>query len=173
MRLWIPALLLLSCFAAATLWQSRWTRELRDRRDRPWETAERRAWLENGSAHELSAPGARSMTLEPAQPQWARVVVGRPSGARPVDRRPCRPAAVLAVDPQADAAWESLEPDFTMTVRSGHSLSMICEQHYGNARAELVLSLAHYNSLADPDRIRAGQTLHLPAIAKLQPVSRP
>jgi nucleoid-associated protein YgaU len=54
-----------------------------------------------------------------------------------------------------------------MEVRGGQSLSVICQQHYGSARPGIVKALATYNGLSSPDKIRKGQTLHLPGIDKL------
>ena len=53
--------------------------------------------------------------------------------------------------------------DFTMRVRPGQSLSVICQQHYGSARKDLVQRVAAYNGLDDPNRIRVGNELYLPA----------
>jgi hypothetical protein len=165
MRLWIPALLLLGCFAAATLWQARWTQDLRERRDQAWGTGSHDA---RGASNARTFPSAGSMAAAPRNSDWARIVVGRPSGARPVERHPPAAGYSMAADLPGGHAAPLQEPDFTMIVRSGQSLSMISEQHYRSAQPELVRALAQYNSLPDPNRIRAGKTLQLPALEKLQ-----
>jgi nucleoid-associated protein YgaU len=47
------------------------------------------------------------------------------------------------------------------TVRSGDNLSKISKYFYGNANK--YLDIAKANGLADPDKIRVGQTLTIPA----------
>ncbi len=50
-------------------------------------------------------------------------------------------------------------------VRSGESLTTICEQHYG--QASMVASLAAFNDLPDPDLVQVGIRLRLPPLAEL------
>lgn len=202
MKLWIPALLLLSIFVGATLWQSRWTSELRDERRAAWDrvdraSAERLAAQEgDGSGTRRSSTSEREWTPRPsparpgADPRRgsdrARILVGRPSGARPIPRPapPEEPKAQFlqrpARDPIAEdeaprgglglpaAAFTEIEPDFTMVVRNGQSLSVICQEHYGTARKSLVDALAAYNGLPNADSIRVGDSLSLPAIERLE-----
>ena len=51
----------------------------------------------------------------------------------------------------------------TYTVKPGDSLSKISEQFYGNAPAYQKIFEANRDQLSDPDHIRAGQTLKIPA----------
>ncbi len=49
----------------------------------------------------------------------------------------------------------------TYEVRSGESLSNICQQAYGTA--SLTAALAAHNGISDPDSIRAGTVLRVPS----------
>jgi nucleoid-associated protein YgaU len=184
MKLWVPALLLLACFATATLWQARWTEGLREQRDRAWEGAVGGA-ADAPARDPVAVPGPEDETAQGGSraPAWSRVVVGRPSGADPVPRpaggrlrrRTSMPvdeavAAGMAEGSPGDeggvpASEEVARPEleFTMKVRRGQSLSVICQEHYKTARRDLVEALARFNALSSPDRIREGQTLRLPA----------
>jgi nucleoid-associated protein YgaU len=106
------------------------------------------------------------------------VIVGRPSGAAPVaDERPRRreddtvPAAPIAEEVgtpgRAAALPEGAPREFQLVVQSGQSLSTICKAHYGSGRIALVRALAKYNGLADANHLRAGQSLQLPPLEKL------
>ena len=53
----------------------------------------------------------------------------------------------------------------TYEVRSGESLSSICQQTYGTAA--LTAALAAHNGISDPDRVWAGRRLSLPVTAVL------
>jgi nucleoid-associated protein YgaU len=52
-------------------------------------------------------------------------------------------------------------------VQAGQSLSAICREHYGTARAEVVAAVSRFNQLADPDSLREGQPLDLPPLDQL------
>jgi len=52
-------------------------------------------------------------------------------------------------------------PERTYEVRSGESLSTICQHVYGTAA--LTAALAAHNGISDPDRVWAGRRLSLPA----------
>jgi nucleoid-associated protein YgaU len=165
MRFWLAVLVLFGGFAACVLWQTHWTRGLRTERDRAW-AGSALAEVEAATPAELPferRPPAPRRDQRDSGP-WARVVVGRPSGAEPVAPPP-RPSVAHAASgggAASGAGGAPLEPDFTTTVRPGQSLSVICQEHYGSARAELVRALATYNGLADPDRIQVGGRIVLP-----------
>ncbi|MHC4262265.1 MAG: LysM peptidoglycan-binding domain-containing protein [Planctomycetota bacterium] len=58
-------------------------------------------------------------------------------------------------------------PDPELTVRSGQTLSEIAYDYYGTAPPSLVLALARYNGMANPNELRAGATIRLPERAEL------
>lgn len=62
------------------------------------------------------------------------------------------------VDSTADIVGEQ-----SYTVQSGDSLSKIAKQHYGDGNAWQQIFDANRDQLDDPDKIRPGQTLRLPA----------
>jgi nucleoid-associated protein YgaU len=51
----------------------------------------------------------------------------------------------------------------TYTVQAGDSLSKISQQFYGSANRYMSIFEANRDVLTDPDKIRAGQTLKIPA----------
>ena len=51
----------------------------------------------------------------------------------------------------------------TYTVKSGDTLSAIAKQHLGDANAYMKIFDANRDQLSDPDKIKAGQTLKIPA----------
>lgn len=51
----------------------------------------------------------------------------------------------------------------TYTVKSGDTLSAIAKQHLGNANAYMKIFEANRDQLSDPDKIRPGQVLKIPA----------
>lgn len=94
---------------------------------------------------------------------WGRVIVGAPSGAPPAGSSPPQ-----APTPTPQAPSPSAPPrEFRLTVQSGQSLSKICQEHYGSARAEWVNRLAQYNQLKSPADLKAGQELRLPPLETL------
>jgi nucleoid-associated protein YgaU len=146
MRLALLLLALASAFGLAALWQSRHQAELRRRR-------EVAAQVAHGHASETPAG------LVPAG--VARLTLGAPSGAAPLER----PSPALVAD--AGEFEPPPLPDFTLTVQAGQTLSEISRQHYGSSDAALVLALAAYNGLDHPDQLAAGDRLLLPELQKL------
>jgi nucleoid-associated protein YgaU len=51
----------------------------------------------------------------------------------------------------------------TYTVKAGDTLSKIAKQHYGEAREYTRIFEANRDQLSDPDKIRPGQVLKIPA----------
>jgi nucleoid-associated protein YgaU len=51
----------------------------------------------------------------------------------------------------------------TYTVKSGDTLSAIAKQHLGDANAYLKIFEANRDQLSDPDKIKPGQVLKMPA----------
>ena len=54
----------------------------------------------------------------------------------------------------------------TYTVEAGDTLSKIAKEHLGNANAYMEIFNLNRDQLSDPDKIRPGQVLKLPATAK-------
>jgi len=72
--------------------------------------------------------------------------------------------AIKAVDPTfADLKHEIVvaQGDQTYTVKSGDSLSKISKLFYGDANQ--YMKIAKANNIPDPDKIKAGQQLKIPA----------
>jgi nucleoid-associated protein YgaU len=65
--------------------------------------------------------------------------------------------AEVTIDPNAKAAAA------TYTVKSGDTLSKIAKEHLGNANAYMKIFEANKDQLSDPDMIKPGQVLKLPA----------
>jgi hypothetical protein len=142
-------LLTLACaFGLAALWQKDKLRELHAAR------------LEAAQV----ADGTLAPTPSGALPEGKGVViVGRPSGVEPlfVPEKPL---------PEGDASPEpeTGTVDFELEVMPGQTLSGIAQIVYGSAARPLILRLAEYNDLADPDNLSAGRTIWLPPIEKLR-----
>jgi LysM repeat protein len=51
----------------------------------------------------------------------------------------------------------------TYTVKAGDTLSAIAKEHLGNANAYMKIFDANKDQLADPDKIKPGQVLKIPA----------
>jgi nucleoid-associated protein YgaU len=51
----------------------------------------------------------------------------------------------------------------TYTVKSGDTLSKIAKEHYGDANAYMKIFNANKDQLSDPDKIKPGQELKIPA----------
>jgi nucleoid-associated protein YgaU len=54
----------------------------------------------------------------------------------------------------------------TYTVKPGDTLSKIAKEHLGNANAYLDIFNANKDQLKDPDKIKPGQVLRMPAVTK-------
>jgi nucleoid-associated protein YgaU len=83
-------------------------------------------------------------------------------------------AEVWTAAKSVDAANADLHMDLTVdsslpahaetyTVQAGDTLSKISKQFYGNANAYMKIFEANRDQLSDPDKIRAGQKLKIPA----------
>jgi len=67
---------------------------------------------------------------------------------------------VVSTAPDAPDASEQ-----TYTVQSGDNLSKIAKQFYGNANDWHLIFEANQDQLSDPDKIKPGQVLKIPAKA--------
>jgi len=146
-------LLLLACaFGGAALWQERHV-----------------ARLERERAEALRAAGGAA-PLPPQErlaPGEGVVIVGRPSGAEPVDVSRSQAVGAVAQGKDWERAASERLGDFELEVQPGQTLSQIAHAHYRSHAPELLRALAAYNGLADPDRVKAGQKLRLPPVEKL------
>jgi nucleoid-associated protein YgaU len=61
------------------------------------------------------------------------------------------------------AAGGSLGPQQTYTVKAGDTLSKISQQFYGNANQYRKIFEANRDQISDPDKIRPGMELKIPA----------
>ena len=52
----------------------------------------------------------------------------------------------------------------TYTVKSGDTLSKIAREHLGDANAYMAIFEANRDQLSDPDKIKPGQVLKIPAV---------
>jgi nucleoid-associated protein YgaU len=66
--------------------------------------------------------------------------------------------AEVTIDPNA-------AQDATYTVKSGDTLSKIAKDHLGDANAYMKIFEANKDQLSDPDKIKPGQVLKIPAAA--------
>jgi nucleoid-associated protein YgaU len=66
----------------------------------------------------------------------------------------------IKVTPQAAGAAAA---HTTYTVQSGDTLSKIAKQHLGDANAYMAIFEANKDQLTDPDKIKPGQVLKIPA----------
>jgi nucleoid-associated protein YgaU len=64
--------------------------------------------------------------------------------------------AEVTIDPNAKAAA-------TYTVKAGDTLSKIAKEHLGDAGAYMKIFDANKDQLTDPDKIKPGQVLKMPA----------
>ena len=64
----------------------------------------------------------------------------------------------ITVDPNAPK-------DSTYTVKAGDTLSKIAKEHLGDAGAYMKIFEANKDQLSDPDKIKPGQVLKIPAAA--------
>jgi nucleoid-associated protein YgaU len=65
----------------------------------------------------------------------------------------------ITIDPNAKAEVS------TYTVKAGDTLSKIAKEHLGNANAYMKIFEANKDQLTDPDKIKPGQVLKIPAAA--------
>ncbi len=65
----------------------------------------------------------------------------------------------IKVSPGAPAAPAPV----TYTVKAGDTLSKIAKEHLGNANAYMAIFEANKDQLSDPDKIKPGQVLKIPA----------
>jgi nucleoid-associated protein YgaU len=54
----------------------------------------------------------------------------------------------------------------TYTVKAGDTLSKIAKEHLGNANAYMEIFNANKDQLSDPDKIKPGQVLKIPTMAR-------
>jgi len=78
-------------------------------------------------------------------PEWRNDIVG---DIKIDPNAPATPAAAAAV---------------TYTVKAGDTLSKIAKEHLGNANAYMSIFEANKDQLSDPDKIKPGQVLKIPA----------
>jgi LysM repeat protein len=70
----------------------------------------------------------------------------------------------IKVVPQAAAAGAAGSATaVTYTVQAGDTLSKIAKQHLGDANAYMAIYEANRDQLSDPDKIKPGQVLKIPA----------
>ena len=73
------------------------------------------------------------------------------------------PNAKPAAAAQAQSGGAASGAGQNYTVKPGDTLSKIAKQFYGDANAYMRIFDANKNQLSDPDEIKAGQTLVIPA----------
>jgi len=66
-------------------------------------------------------------------------------------------------DLNADITVVAPPPATTYTVKAGDTLSKIAREHLGDANAYMKIFNANKDQLSDPDKIKPGQVLKLPA----------
>jgi len=71
--------------------------------------------------------------------------------------------ADLAMDLKVDSSLPAPARAQTYVVQAGDSLSKISKHFYGNANAYMKIFEANRDQLSDPDKIKVGQTLKIPA----------
>ena len=71
--------------------------------------------------------------------------------------------ADITVSPQAQAVGTSGAGARTYTVKAGDTLSKIAREHLGDGSAYMKIFEANKDQLSDPDKIKPGQILKLPA----------
>ena len=71
--------------------------------------------------------------------------------------------AEIQVVPQAQPVGTSGAGGRTYTVKAGDTLSKIAKEHFGDANAYHKIFDANRDILSDPDKIKPGQVLKLPA----------
>ncbi|MEZ5973860.1 MAG: hypothetical protein R3F17_10225 [Planctomycetota bacterium] len=157
MRIFLGLFVLLSLFLMAAFWHKGTTRRLQQQME-----------FEQGISVQATA----------GEDRWARLVLGRPSGAEPL-AVPAHLAGQQPIAPAPDAPLPqpgpepepvpAATPDFAYIVQPGDVLGTICQKHYGTAKPRVIRAVAMYNDLADENGLRQGQKLALPAIEILFP----
>jgi nucleoid-associated protein YgaU len=71
--------------------------------------------------------------------------------------------ADLAMDLKIDPSLPTPARAQAYTVQAGDTLSKISKHFYGNANAYMKIFEANRDQLSDPDKIKVGQTLKIPA----------
>jgi nucleoid-associated protein YgaU len=71
--------------------------------------------------------------------------------------------ADITVVPSAQPVGTSGAGGRTYIVKAGDTLSKIAKEHLGDANAYMKIFNANKDQLSDPDRIKPGQVLKLPA----------
>jgi nucleoid-associated protein YgaU len=87
-------------------------------------------------------------------PEWQKEVQAD------IKVKPGAPAAAKTVATSGQAATK------TYTVKAGDTLSKIAKEHLGDANAYNEIFEANRDQLTDPDKIKPGQVLKIPAMAK-------
>jgi nucleoid-associated protein YgaU len=71
----------------------------------------------------------------------------------------------IVADIKATGGGASAAPQ-TYTVKAGDTLSKIAKDHLGDANAYMDIFNANKDQLTDPDKIKPGQVLKMPAVTK-------
>lgn len=95
------------------------------------------------------------MANEPTKPDFSDVQGGSSTA-------PVKPAAPDFSDVKAGSSTAPAT-DQTYTVAAGDSLSKIAKKFYGNANAWNTIFQANKDKISNPDLIRPGQVLRIPA----------
>ena len=74
--------------------------------------------------------------------------------------------ADIKVNPAAQTATGTTGQAKTYTVKAGDTLSKIAKEHLGDANAYQEIFNANRDQLSDPDKIKPGQVLKIPAMAR-------
>ena len=72
-------------------------------------------------------------------------------------------STVTSTESSTSTGVGELKPEATYTVAKGDTLSKIAKEHYGKASKWPLIFDANRDQLNDPDRIRPGQVLKIPA----------
>ena len=165
MRVALGVLFLLLLFVAAALVQERWLKDVE----------KTLPGLQVRAEQPRSAEEPAEDEPLPAEDGWARLVVGRPSGADPVvlppaERRMIESAPTHTPNPapvEPESAPPSRPADYEITLAENETLSEVCVRFYGSGAPKLYDRLARYNGLANANAIRAGQKLFVPPTQEL------
>jgi nucleoid-associated protein YgaU len=72
----------------------------------------------------------------------------------------------IVADIRAVGGGAAAPPAATYTVKSGDTLSRIARERLGDANAYMEIFNANRDQLSDPDKIKVGQVLKIPQIAR-------